>query len=249
MWVQVSESVAGTSHFAGDIPCQDASLHGVVGHGEDEIALFVVSDGAGSASHSHLGSRVACNRFVEFCHENQPRLNASIDRNFADELLTALLTAIVKEAEAAEVEPTSLACTFLAAIVGRDWTFFVQLGDGAIVHDTEDSFGCAFWPMSGEYANITTFITSPTARDTMMSATVPRGVQRVAVFTDGLQLLALDFQAKKPFAPFFRPMFDFMATCADGSDVVVPLREFLVSPNVNSKTDDDKSLCLGVRKG
>jgi hypothetical protein len=248
MWLRVGESVEGTSHIDASLPCQDACSHGVLGHGAEEIALFAVSDGAGSAPLSHIGSQCVCRSFIEYCSVNQLRLGSSLDRAFSDELFDHLLDKLHAEAAARCVEPAALACTFLAAIVGLDWAHFIQIGDGAIVVDDDQGYGCVFWPMSGEYANVTTFLTSPGAATALMTTTQLRRVRQLAALTDGLQLLALDFLSKKAHGPFFAPMFAYMEKCSDGSEVTVSLREFLNSAPVNAKTDDDKTLVLGIRK-
>jgi hypothetical protein len=46
-----------------------------------------------------------------------------------------------------------------------------------------------------------------------------RGVPRhVAVFSDGLPMLALKMPVGSPHAPFFMPLFHFMATMPDATD-------------------------------
>jgi len=72
-------------------------------------------------------------------------------------------------------------------------------------------------------------------------------IQEVALLTDGLQMLALNFAARKPHAPFFEPLFTALRGAVSPDDLVVPLRAFLDSDAVNSRTDDDKTLVLATR--
>ncbi len=54
---------------------------------------------------------------------------------------------------------------------------------------------------------------------------------------------------KAPFAPFFTPFFTYLETASkDDAAVERELREYLDSPTVNERTDDDKSLVLAVRR-
>jgi hypothetical protein len=61
MWKLVFGSVRGTSHAQTGQPCQDycAAI------GVDKTAIAACSDGAGSSELSHLGSKLAVERFLE----------------------------------------------------------------------------------------------------------------------------------------------------------------------------------------
>jgi hypothetical protein len=74
-------------------------------------------------------------------------------------------------------------------------------------------------------------------------------INEVALFSDGLQRLALSFEQRTPHTPFFEPMLKVLRSkepldCAalDGQ-----LAGFLDSPQVNERTDDDKTLVLASR--
>ena len=73
--------------------------------------------------------------------------------------------------------------------------------------------------------------------------------QRIAVFSDGLQSLALQYETKTPYEPFFAPFFTYLETASKSdAEVEEELRDYLDSPRVNARTDDDKSLVLAVRR-
>ena len=73
-------------------------------------------------------------------------------------------------------------------------------------------------------------------------------VSELAVFTDGLQRLALDFTTRQPYGAFFRPFFERLRTEPEPETLLEPLREFLDSPRVNDRTDDDKTLVLALSR-
>jgi hypothetical protein len=65
-----------------------------------------------------------------------------------------------------------------------------------------------------------------------------------------LQRLALVYESKSAHNPFFLPMFSVLRkTAPDNLDSLSDqLAKFLNSPEVNERTDDDKSLILATRR-
>jgi hypothetical protein len=79
----------------------------------------------------------------------------------------------------------------------------------------------------------------------------PAAPAEVAVFSDGIQRLALVYQAKEVHKPFFEPMFARLRKAAGNEEFDLlsgQLALFLGSPAVNERTDDDKSLILATRR-
>jgi hypothetical protein len=74
---------------------------------------------------------------------------------------------------------------------------------------------------------------------------------KIAVFSDGLQRLALNMAANTAHDPFFTPFFTVLsaATAAQEELLQTELAQFLQSPAVNERTDDDKSLVLAYWVG
>ena len=69
------------------------------------------------------------------------------------------------------------------------------------------------------------------------------------MFSDGLQRLALDFAKTIPFEPFFQGLFPSVRAMSadDGEKLTQSLTDFLNSPRINERTDDDKTLILATR--
>ena len=101
-------------------------------------------------------------------------------------------------------------------------------------------------PMVGEYANMTNFVTDENAIDVLAVITLPARPDRVAVFSDGVQRLALNMATNTAHGPFFKPFFEVLskATPEHEDQLQVELERFLQSPAVNERTDDDKTLAL-----
>ena len=243
MWRVVPASVLGTSHERAGIPCQDACDFLRLNTGDEELLLVAVADGAGSAILSHVGSGEAVRQLLVVVRHAQldfRKITQEQVRGWMQEVLNHL--AVVAERESAPV--SQLACTLLLGIVARDGAVFAQIGDGGWVVEKDGDLTPGTWPQNGEFANTTTFITTVSALDSMQFVRVEGKISAVAGFTDGLQTLALNIAARHAHAPFFKPMFDSVQACDDETGLIAPLRGFLASESVTSRTDDDKTLVL-----
>jgi len=256
MWKYGSTSVAGTLHLKSSTPCQDASrVEVVVDAGGAEVLVAVVSDGAGSAALAQLGSKLACDLFVDEVRSHIEGGNAraiSSDDFFADWAgKFRRLAAGWSRADNMRIQ--DFACTLLAAVVWRDGAIYFQIGDGAIVEsrrEEPDCYSVVCWPQQGEYANITNFLTDEDAADKVFRGMKSGAVDEIAIFTDGIQRLALDYRAQSAHAPFFVPLFEWLRPRAGGHsrELSASLTVYLNSEKINSRTDDDKTLILATRR-
>ena len=73
-------------------------------------------------------------------------------------------------------------------------------------------------------------------------------LEDIVLFTDGIESIAIDFSTGKPHEPFLKPMLAPLRNGSDGASLSDKLIEFLSSPAINEKTDDDKTLILASRK-
>lgn len=205
--------------------------------------LVAIADGAGSAKLSHVGSTEATRHLLSVVRQAQPKCK-EVTQAQAREWMQEVLTHLASVAERESTPISQLACTLLLGIVAKDGAVFVQIGDGGWVVQMEDAIRPGTWPQNGEFANITTFITTEAALDTLQFVRLEGKVSGFAGFTDGLQTLALNFGTRQAHAPFFKPMFEAVRACGDETELIAPLRGFLASESVTSRTDDDKTLVL-----
>lgn len=243
VWSVLGESVRGTSHRAGDTPCQDAFRSSTFGPEKDWLVV-VVADGAGSASHSEVGSSLACAEFIHQCQSLDP-LTLNKQQEIID-LFSIVRNKLIAQAELLQIKLRDLACTALVAIVGPTTAIFAQIGDGGIVVGDGQFTRIVFWPETTGYANETDFLTDEQFATTLRFEIMTTPISEFALFSDGLQRLALDFASKVPHPPFFRPLFAGFRNAADTLLLVEPFRAFLDSPAVNDRTDDDKTLVLAI---
>lgn len=254
-WRYAYASVIGTSHTKSGLPCQDAcACQEIVSPSGETVLVAVVSDGAGSANRSQFGSQLACALFVDEINalfETDGAIE-NVTREFCEKWLTRFQREIKVRAEEEGATPRDFACTFLAAVVGANCAAFCQIGDGAIVVQssvTPGDYDWIFWPEKGEYENQTFFATDSAAATHLQYALALHGVNEIALFSDGLQRLALHMESQTAYAPFFRPMFPPLYKAADGyaSELSSALAQFLSSKRVQDQTDDDATLVLATR--
>lgn len=248
-WKYAAASVIGTSHLKSESSgCQDA--HSCVFVQELDRLICVVSDGAGSASHSAEASRLVCDRIAMLVSQ-APEDDVHTE-GYARRSISELRMTLEEWAESEDIPLRELACTLLVAIVAANTCTFWQLGDGAICfrESVAQEYRVAIWPSKGEYANTTYFITDPNAATELEWDSLEMRVADVAVFSDGLERLALDFSTQQAHTKFFSGFFPYLYATPPGeaSEIQSQLAQFLASDRVNAKTDDDKTLILATRQ-
>ena len=165
--------------------------------------LIAVSDGAGSASLSRLGSEIATRNAVDSLSIRLAEPSDDLDGQLLDSLRNAVVqcrNSIDEQAEQLELKPNELACTLLLFVHrllndGSSLVGYLEVGDGAIfvktagaddepanlqILDSEDH---------GATAGETWFVTSRPADAWSERAKVLKingGVELVAVATDGV---------------------------------------------------------------
>lgn len=251
IWKAIGQSVTGISHAALEKGCEDAIQYKVVADmNGDEVLLCCASDGAGSAQYAAWASDFTVCSMVE-------RLSGLISD--AAQITEAGIYSIVEEiyeglkneAEGKQTELNEFSCTLLGCCISKDRAAFFQVGDGAIVrNDGLDFYTAVWWPHNGEYQNSTSFLVDdPTFKD-LHIAVIDERVDEVALFTDGLQMLALNMEGCNVHQPFFHDLFRVVRMAKNEDDVMIlsrKMEEFLNSTQINGRTDDDKTLFLASR--
>lgn len=247
-WKYAAASVIGTSHQKSrEGVCQDS--HAVRYLVRPAVLAAVVSDGAGSASHAHAGSRLTCDLIMsEIADATTDQL---FEQSFAHNTLGRIQARLSEEADRRGLAIRDFACTMLVAIAAPHTTAFWQIGDGAMCFGEPgaERYHYAFWPEKGDYANVTYFVTDPKAHDELQFDTVEIEAAEIALFSDGIERLALDFVAGEVHTGFFNGLFPHMRALPEGfsADLSKRIDEFLGSDRVNQRTDDDKTLVLASR--
>jgi hypothetical protein len=244
-WTFVGASVAGTAHLARGCGCQD--WWGAAEFSERNLVI-AVADGAGSAAHAEPASRIAVSSAIRAVMARTtvplPGIEAMLEHAFREVREELELFAAWQS-----VELETYATTLSLVIAMDDCTGVAQTGDGIVVIQTGDGrLRPASIPQQGAYANETQFVTGPGGAKPGFLEIWECGAA-IAVLTDGLLPIAVDYVDHTPHAPFFDPMMAEVATTTDTARTSTHLAEFLASERVSSRTDDDKTLVLAVRRG
>lgn len=249
MWKVIARSVQGVSHKRLETVCQDFCQTAIHVLDTKPVLVLAASDGAGSAEYSEIGSQIACQSVHEVIGERL-RGQSELQPVTQAEAVTwyeHVRSAIQHEADTRSVSIRQLACTLLVAVIGERGAALCQIGDGAIVVRDQGELHPVFWPQSGEYANTTNFVTASRTEQDLMFEWRHQPIEDVAMFTDGLQSVALSYATRQAHQPFFNPLLDALRQHATPDDLMEPLRSFLESKNLAQRTDDDLTLILATR--
>jgi hypothetical protein len=171
------------------------------------------------------------------------KLDVETAREWLDDIRTAIEFAALRK----EVPRRSFAATLIGCVIQSDAAAIVHVGDGACVMRLrgEPEWRVPSWPAQGEFAATTNFITDDPEPQLDLQR-LNGDVADVALFSDGIERLALDFATRSAFQGFFEPMFNAIPRNNVGRDRVLSrqLREFLGSLKVNERTDDDKTIIM-----
>lgn len=245
-WKLIGASEAGTAHIQSGKGCEDACVYKTV----NNVLICCVSDGAGSAAHAAEASKLVTGRMAN---------KLSLLAEGATQIMEADVYAIVEEiyeelADVARQADTPLeeySCTLLGCVIYPERAIYFQMGDGAIVREAgKDNYVVVWWPDNGEYENTTSFITDSELMTQMRVSVIEEQINEVAIFTDGLQRLVLNMSDKTVHLPFFVPLFTALGMADNMAKTTIlteKLKQYLQSPAINGRTDDDKTLFLATR--
>ena len=245
----------GPMHARQGTPGQDRAQCRVVSDLDGEaVLLAVVSDGAGSAERSEVGSELACRAWIDAAENSVGKQKVEeIDAPIALSWLASVRQKLAQRADADNKAIRDYACTLVTAVVGSHAAAFMQTGDGAIVTSKRDAaeWGWVFWPQRGEFANTTFFVTDNNFAQQACFKRISHTIDDLALFTDGIESLVLHYASKSVHRPFFDEIFaPVWASRSDGLDEELcgALERYLSSPIICNRSDDDKSLILASRR-
>jgi hypothetical protein len=214
--------------------------------------VALISDGAGTASHGGEGASLVCRSLMTQARRHfslHTRLPSDEDIATWFDTSRDVIDAVARRRSR---ELRDFAATSVSVISTGSQTVIAHVGDGCAVlrEACSGRWIAPSWPQHGEYAATTYFVTDLDALQLRITR-VESKVTAFAVFSDGIERLALDFAAQKPSQKFFDKISaPVSASTSKGRDgnLSQSLKSYLSSSAVNSRTDDDKSLVVAVIK-
>jgi Protein phosphatase 2C len=258
-------SVQGTAHATAGRGCQDAfaSNQARALHLAEGVPLVLVAcDGASSRPRAAEGATLAVELAMSIFEQRflaRRPVDAVGWNAYLQEAVGALADRFERAADslARETAPdgastaADFATTLLVAVASPPWVGLVSVGDGFAVTRAEldgaEHYHLVVPPdPSSAFAGETAFLTSDSARSSCTWALWDPGVTGLALSTDGLTDLALEFEGSRPLRAhhdFFRPWFK---RADDPDSPSEHLVRFLAGERVCQQTADDKTLVLAV---
>ena len=246
VWRSIGAKAKGVAHAADGSPCQDAFAYASLG---PALAAIAVADGAGSAVFSKAGADISVERAVRYLRNVGDLLVAdpSIWPPAIRGAFEAARGSIVDYARRQGNPPSEFATTLQVVLLGEQACCYGRVGDGGGVGRVGGTL-VPLAPAPGNgYANETRFLTSAQSEPDVFF--LADHVSDCAVFTDGIQHLAMQLAHWKPHDPFFNPLFDFVRTSSDTTVAADSLSELLEAERFDRRTDDDRALVISVWTG
>lgn len=250
MWNMIGCSVAGTHHIAAEKPCEDALNWRLCNYKGGDALICAVSDGAGSAANAAMASAYTVQQVIALL-ESHLASSGAINEAGIYEVAEEVQQGIMQMAEEAGTNISDFYSTLAGAIVTDSQAAFFQVGDGAIAIENGTGQLRPVWlPEFGEFYNVTDFIGAEDGVARMKVAVLETNINELAIFTDGIQLLAINFEQQSIHQPFFTGFFHHLRQATTQEQLgylQTQLKHYLSSEAINNRTDDDKTLFLATR--
>lgn len=260
-WLLTAASVTGRSHEQANLPNQDCV--GAATSRDGLVVAAVVSDGAGTAAHSDVGSQTACRLMVPWMlqigHDLQkaPGMQADMVR---DKVIEGI-DRVRRELALAGNDLRAYHCTLAACVISEREAYVCVVGDSIALASSFDvpPDGSAapidlfpdpgvrlFEPERGEYANETHFITANEWRSHVRVSALPMSrIDALLLMSDGAMDVALT--GGKVYRGFLSSLVGSLLATPEPAAREALLAGWLGDRRTYPLTSDDKTLFVAVR--
>lgn len=271
-WIIAKGSSIGGRHIEDNTPCQDAN--NVFYDSELKYGIAIVADGAGSASHSEIGSDFIVNRiadifknkfpttdFETFIETDKQEIDAFFINSFKE--LYGQLKELAKERD---LPIKSLASTLIVVLFSKSGLICSHIGDGrAGFQDMDNNWFSILEPYKGEEANQTIFITSDIwekPQEFIRTTVIRQPIQSFTLMSDGCENATFELnrfnektqlyeRLNNPYPKFFNPNINVLRELHKSGKTTDEINElwisFLKTGNEKFESEiDDKTLILGT---
>jgi hypothetical protein len=273
-WVIAKGSSIGGRHIEDNLSCQDSNA--VFYNLEMDYGIAIVSDGAGSANHSDLGSKIVVEKGIELLNEKFTETSfqdlVQKEQIEVDTFFIEFYKLLYKKFEEYSLENDlpikSLAATSIIVVFSKSGLICSHIGDGrAGYQDNENTWFSVLEPFKGEEANQTIFITSDiweSPNKFIRTTRVKNQIQSFTLMSDGCESATFELnrfneetqfyeKLNNPYPKFFNPNIAILRELALSGKSSEEIDELWLKflHNGNSKFEseiDDKTLILGTLK-
>lgn len=210
-----------------------------------------MADGAGSAAKGGQGAFFVCRRLqhlasVWFAETQSLPSNETIEGWILD-----CRQQLARAATTRKRPLRDFASTLIAVIASYDEVITAHIGDGAVViRNNVGQWEIGSKPFHGTYAATTAFLTDEPGPSIRFSRHF-EAATGLALFTDGLERLLIQFDSMSAYSPFFTRMLqplEVESAFGQANLLSRDLAAYLNGPSINAKSDDDKTLVLATRR-
>ena len=242
-WRWAAASRIGTSHLKSGTRKQDAFSVKLL---SENRLCAIVADGAGSASHGGQGASLVCRTLMSAFQKQFEMHDELPNEHTLSEWIDHIRDNLSAIAERRDLGKRDFAATMVLLVTCKDRLLAAQIGDSAMVGRRDGRWEAICWPENGEFVSSTFFITDD-VEARLRTAYLPLEYDAFALFSDGIDDVALEHLQLQPHARFFDPMIKPVDEASERGNVrqlSVALARYLDSPALCERTDDDKTLVL-----
>jgi hypothetical protein len=264
MWYTALASVIGKSHIEVGLPCQDSCSFKDYG----DWTISIVSDGAGSAQYSQIGSSYCTNIFQVLFEYNVKRNGWTSDtvsriiwEQEAKKTIIKGRDMLLEQCNITKTPFRDVSCTLIVIITFKDFILSVHIGDGRAGYlDETNEWFPLITPHKGEEANQTYFITAPDLEDKITAKVFMKRAKAICVMSDGVERSAFEISKKKPdediwydpnkpYKPFFENNIKQIPLLINAGKPINELWSQFLEKGTKTllEESDDKTLILSIR--
>lgn len=251
MWKSFYHSEIGWAHVKRELPCQDFCFAS-----SSPIPYLIVCDGAGSATLSHIGSKRTVETLSNLIELFQSIIQEVLNEELREDLQKTRgkqLKEIFVKSSLKEIEKLSFQykvpknyfrSTLMLLIVGKKRSFWLKIGDGAIlIQNSEGELELVGPIQKGEFANETFFLSENLKDEEIAFGLLNKELTAVMSFTDGAGGKLISHDGKN-FAPLIKKWFEQIREDKFQKEDLV---KFLSAEEVRKKTSgDNRSIAMLV---
>jgi hypothetical protein len=249
-WSVLAGSSVGAAHDRAAVSTQDAHVATVVG----PDLVVAVADGAGSAPFAATGAalaaRLAEQEMCRLLRERMPDSMQSLIRRGAHRTVHRFRRAVTALSDVAGHHPRDFATTLTVVLACPPWVGVFAVGDGFVVtRRGESDFDLLLAPPGGAQR--------PPGAAALLPARFGAPVVRrhtarmeeltgLAVGTDGMETLMIEFARAEPVRPAQKPFAHLFALADDPGTDSSALTRMLAARRAGELSADDRTLVLAV---